>query len=61
MVVDRPPLCLDDSDGTSLVVQWFRLLLPVQGMRVESLVEELRSCRLCGVAKKILKKKKVKA
>ena len=29
--------------GTSLVVQWLRLRLPVQGVRVRSLVGELRS------------------
>ena len=28
---------------TSLVVQWFRLHLPVQGVQVQSLVGELRS------------------
>ena len=29
--------------GTSLVVQWLRILLPMQGMQVQSLVGELRS------------------
>ena len=29
--------------GTSLVVQWLRICLPMQGMRVRSLVGELRS------------------
>ena len=29
--------------GTSLVVQWLRISLPVQGTRVRSLVGELRS------------------
>ena len=29
--------------GTSLVVQWLRLCLPMQGLRVESLVGEPRS------------------
>ena len=29
--------------GTSLVVQWLRVHLPAQGMRVQSLVEKLRS------------------
>ena len=29
--------------GTSLVVQWIRLHLPMQGVRVQSLVGELRS------------------
>ena len=32
-----------DSEGTSLVVQWLRLRLPMQGVRVQSLVRELRS------------------
>ena len=31
------------SMGTSLVVQWLRLLLPMQGVRVRTLVRELRS------------------
>ena len=31
------------SRGISLVVQWLRLCLPMQGMRVQSLVGELRS------------------
>ena len=30
--------------GTSLVAQWLRLLLPLQGARVQSLAWELRSC-----------------
>ena len=30
--------------GTSLVAQWLRLLLPLQGARVQSLAGELRSC-----------------
>ena len=29
--------------GTSLLVQWLRLRLPMQGVRVQSLVGELRS------------------
>ena len=29
--------------GTSLVLQWLKICLPMQGMRVESLVRELRS------------------
>ena len=31
------------SLGISLVVQWLRICLPVQGMRVRSLVRELKS------------------
>ena len=31
------------NEGTSLVVQWLRIHLPVQGMQVPSLVRELRS------------------
>ena len=30
-------------NGTSLVVQWLSICLPVQGMQVQSLVGELRS------------------
>ena len=29
--------------GTSLVVQWLRICLTMQGMKVQSLVQELRS------------------
>ena len=36
------------SLGTSLVVQWLRLHLPVQGVWVRSLVRELRSHMPCG-------------
>ena len=32
------------AERTSLVVQWLRSCLPIQGMRVWSLVGELRSC-----------------
>ena len=32
-----------DQTGTSLVVQWLRLCLPVQGVQVRSLVRKLRS------------------
>ena len=32
-----------DEVGTSLAVQWLRLCLPMQGVRVRSLVGELRS------------------
>ena len=31
------------SAGTSLVIQWLRIHLPVQGMWVQPLVRELRS------------------
>ena len=34
--------------GTSLVVQWSRSMLPMQGAWVRSLVGELRSHVLCG-------------
>ena len=37
---------------TSLVVQWLRLMLPPQGVRVQSLAGELRSSMPHGVAKK---------
>ena len=37
--------------GTSLVVQWLRLCLLMQGVGVQSLVEELRSHRPLGMAK----------
>ena len=36
------------SAGTSVAVQWFRLRLPTQGVRVRSLVGELRSHMPCG-------------
>ena len=32
-----------NSSGTSLVVQWLGLCLPMQGVQVQSVVEELRS------------------
>ena len=35
--------------GTSLVTQWLRICLPVQGTRVQSLVQEDPSC--CGATK----------
>ena len=38
--------------GTSLVVQWLRLHLPMQGAWVQSLVGELRSHMLSGTSKK---------
>ena len=35
---------------TSLVVQWLRILLPMQGMWVQSLVRELRSHMCCALS-----------
>ena len=35
------------ADGISLVVQWLRLYLPVQGAQVRSLGRELRSHMPC--------------
>ena len=40
----------EDREGTSLVVQWLRTCLAMQGMRVWSLVGELRSHRPSCVA-----------
>ena len=40
--------------GTSLAVQWLRLALPLQGVRVRSLFGELR----CHVPRSAAKKKK---
>ena len=37
------------SVGTSLVVQWLRIHLPVQGTQVRSLVLEYHTC--CGATK----------
>ena len=37
--------------GTSLVVQWLRICLPVQGTRVRALVLEDPTC--CGAAKPV--------
>ena len=34
--------------GTSLVVQWLRIRLPIQGTQVQSLVGELRCPRATG-------------
>ena len=36
-----PPV--NHQSGTSLVLQWLRLCLPVQGVQVQSLVREQRS------------------
>ena len=49
-------VCLPDAQefesifilGTSLVIQWLRIRLPMQGMQVQSLVGELRSHMLQG-------------
>ena len=41
---------------TSLVVQWLRLYLPLQGVWAQSLVEELRSLVPEGKKKKTHKK-----
>ena len=44
---------IKQSLKTSLVVQWFKdSVLPMHGAWVQSLVRELRSCMLHGVAKK---------
>ena len=37
--------CIKHTRGTSLLVQWLRLHLPIQTVWVRSLVEELRSHR----------------
>ena len=47
-----------DTKGTSPVVQWLRLHLPMQGTRVQSLMGELRSHMPRGVAKE--KRKKIR-
>ena len=39
--------------GTSLAIQWLRL--PLQQARVQSLVGELKSHMVCGVAPKLIK------
>ena len=38
--------------GTSLVVLWLGLSLPLQKARIKFLVGELSSCKLCGMTKK---------
>ena len=38
--------CVKDVFGTSLVVQWLRIRLPMQGTRVRSLVGDSSTC--CG-------------
>ena len=37
-----------ECGGTSLVVQWLRLCLPMQGVQVRTLIRELRSHMPCG-------------
>ena len=39
-LLEKPPL------GTSLVVQWLGLMLPMQAAQVQFLIRELRSCML---------------
>ena len=48
-VIKTPP-------GTSLEVLWLRLHASTKGAQVQSLVQELRSCMLCGMTKKLKKK-----
>ena len=38
--MDRDERTQEMSGGTSLVVQWFRTCLPMQGTRVQALVQE---------------------
>ena len=45
-------LLLRPSSGSSLVVQWLRPPLTLQGARVWFLAGELRSCILCSMAQK---------
>ena len=52
--VSEPYSLLSDPQGTSLVVQCWESARPMQGTGVRSLVRELRSWMLCGVAKKII-------
>ena len=44
---ERDEIC-SEKEGTSLVVQWLRIRLPMQGTGVRSLVGELRSHRPWG-------------
>lgn len=48
------------NGGTFLLVQWLRILLPMQGTQFRSLVEELRPYLLRGMAKFFLIKKQKK-
>ena len=47
------------STRASLVVRWLRILLPMQGTQVLSLVNELRSYMPHGMAKLKKKKKRI--
>ena len=38
-----------EYEGTSLVVQWLRICLPMQGIQVQSVVRELRSHTPWGI------------
>ncbi|KAJ8789313.1 hypothetical protein J1605_021840 [Eschrichtius robustus] len=40
-----PNIDLESTGGTSLVAQWLRIRLPVQGTRVRALVQEDPTCR----------------
>ena len=41
-------MCKEIQEETSLVAQWLRICLPMQGMQVQYLVRELRSHVLWG-------------
>ena len=47
------------SLGTSLVVQWLRLCLPMQGVRIHSLFGDLRSHMPCGPKSKTEKRSNI--
>ena len=47
-----------DGLGTSLPIQWLRLHLPMQGVRVRSLVWEVRSYVLCSLINENVKQKR---
>ena len=44
----------EQTDGTSSVVQWWRVRLPVQGTQVQPLVQEDPTC--CGATKPVCDK-----
>ena len=46
------------KEGTSLAVQWLRIRLPMQGLRVRSLVRELKSHIPWGKLSRTLQPKK---
>ena len=50
-LVVRASLSQDGFQGTSLVVQWLRIYLPMQGTRVRALVREDPTC--CGATKPV--------